>query len=414
MKRNSILASLVFAGEAVFFLPFVMARIFRPTLLNVFDISNTELGSYFSVYGIIAMISYIFGGVLADRVSSRILMALALWLTSLGGFIMIFIPPSSTMYIIYGFWGFTTIFLFWAAMIRTTREWGGSDFQGRAFGWLEGGRGAVAATLGTIAFVVFSIIVPDAQTELVPDNKHAFQMVVLVISLLTVVAGIIIWIVLPDKQIQLRQGSPELSLAKVKQLAKNPVLWMLSIIIICAYSGYKITDDFSLYAREVLGFSETGAAGIGTLALWLRAIVAIAAGYLGDRVKRTHVIQFSFILILLSALLTASGWISQVLALILMNIALTAVGIYAVRALYFSVFNEAGIPMKLTGTTVGIVSFLGFAPDVYMSPWMGHMLDNNPGETGHQLVFLVLGGFAFVGMIMTFLFGRYSAKLKEQ
>ena len=53
-RRAIILFTLVIAGEVIFFLPFVLARIFRPTLLAYFDITNTELGRWFSVYGVIA------------------------------------------------------------------------------------------------------------------------------------------------------------------------------------------------------------------------------------------------------------------------------------------------------------------------------------------------------------------------
>ena len=134
-KNVSILIALIITGEAIFILPFVMARVFRPTMLVVFDITNTELGIFFSVYGIVAIVSYIFGGTLADRFAARNLMAIALWLTSIGGVIMFFLPSSGIMKAVYGFWGFTSIFLFWAALIRATREWGGSGFRGRAFGW---------------------------------------------------------------------------------------------------------------------------------------------------------------------------------------------------------------------------------------------------------------------------------------
>ena len=155
-RRISTLVILIIAGEAIFFLPFVMARIFRPTMLAFFDISNTELGTWFSIYGVVAMISYFFGGTLADRFSARNLMVTALWSTATGGFLMAVIHTPEMMRILYALWGFTTICLFWAAMIRATREWGGADFQGRAFGWLEGGRGAVAALLGTFTFLIFS------------------------------------------------------------------------------------------------------------------------------------------------------------------------------------------------------------------------------------------------------------------
>lgn len=197
-KRISILISLIIAGEAVFFLPFVLARIFRPTLLEVFEITNTELGTYFSIYGIVAMVSYIFGGTLADRFSARNLMAIALWLTSLGGFIMAWLPSSTIMRVLYGFWGFTTIFLFWAAMIKATREWGGSDFQGRAFGWLEGGRGGTAAILGTISFLLFSwFSVKTSSGDIAGNGIHAFQIVILTISGITFISGILIWYLVP-------------------------------------------------------------------------------------------------------------------------------------------------------------------------------------------------------------------------
>ena len=140
--------SLIISGETIFFLPFVLPRVFRPTLLDVFQIDNLELGTAFSAYGIVAMISYFFGGPLADRFSARSLMAWALVATSLGGVYMMTIPSYMGVMGVYAFWGFTTIFLFWAALIKATREWGGERSQGKAFGFLDGGRGLSAALIG--------------------------------------------------------------------------------------------------------------------------------------------------------------------------------------------------------------------------------------------------------------------------
>jgi len=187
-----------------------------------------------------------------------------------------------------------------------------------------------------------------------------------------------------------------------------PNTWLLTIIIICAYAGYKITDDFSLFAREVLGYTETNAAGAGTLALWIRALVAILAGYLADRYSRAHIITISFALTLISALLIGYRIFEGIAPLLVLNLVLTAVGIYGVRALYFAVMNEAGFPVAFTGTAVGIVSFAGFAPEIFVSPWMGHLLDQNPGATGHAHVFLLLGAFALLGLLAGLLFRRSS------
>ena len=189
---------------------------------------------------------------------------------------------------------------------------------------------------------------------------------------------------------------------------------MLTLIILCAYSGYKITDDYSLFAREVLGLSEVDAAGIGTIALWIRALVAILAGYLADRFHRIGIMVFGFAFSLLGGILLGLELGRGVATLILINLGLTAIGIYGVRALYFSVMKEAKIPIGLTGTAVGLVSFAGFAPEIFISPWMGRLLDQNPGASGHADVFLLLAGFSFIGLVAGILFYRSSNIQIEQ
>ena len=160
-KKQSIhtLILLILAGEAIFILPFVLARIFRPTFLDVFGLTNFELGICFSIYGVIAMISYLFGGVISDLFKPRILITSALLLTALGGLAMSTYPSYNAMKLLFGYWGFTTIFLFWAAMIKSTRIWGGTKKQGLAFGFLDGGRGIVAAGFGSVGVLIFSIFI---------------------------------------------------------------------------------------------------------------------------------------------------------------------------------------------------------------------------------------------------------------
>ena len=55
LRRGLILVALIAAGEAVFLLPFVLDRVFRPTFLDVFGVTNLQLGTAFSLYGISAL-----------------------------------------------------------------------------------------------------------------------------------------------------------------------------------------------------------------------------------------------------------------------------------------------------------------------------------------------------------------------
>ncbi len=88
--RNIIL--LMLAGESIFVLPFLLARIYRPTFLDVFQLTNFELGTLYSTYGIVAVISYLFGGALADRYEPRKLIAGALSITATGRAYLVYYP----------------------------------------------------------------------------------------------------------------------------------------------------------------------------------------------------------------------------------------------------------------------------------------------------------------------------------
>ena len=44
----------------------------------------------------------------------------------------------------------------------------------------------------------------------------------------------------------------------------------------------------------------------------------------------------------------------------------------------------------LTGTAVGVVSLIGYTPDIFIGPLMGYFLDEYPGALGHQCVFALL------------------------
>lgn len=404
-QRILTLITLILSGETIFFLPFVLARVYRPVFLESFQISNVELGSFFSTFGIVATISYFFGGPLADRFQSKYLISIALALTGLGGFYMATIPGVAEMRILFGYWGLTCIMLFWAALIRSTREWGSNTFQGRAFGWLEGGRGATAAILASLTLLLFSSSHDNAATEVFNSKQYQeFQNVILFSSMFTILVSILAFLFIPLNTGSYQSGN--VSVSQIKELLKRPKIWILSFIIICAYSGYKITDDFSLYANEVLGFSTKTSAAIAAYSLYTRALVAVVAGVLADKFLSSKVVSFSFVISLLGGIFVASGWIEHHIIITLINMLMVMIGVYSIRALYFALVHEANVPIYLTGTTVGLVSILGYAPDIYMSPLMGYLLDANPGINGHRHVFMVLVGFSTMGFMASLAFTK--------
>ena len=90
IKKGSVLSItlLILSGELIYLLPYVLPRIFRPTFLEVFNLNNLQLGSLFSVYGIVAILSYLYGGVLSDKFQPKILIATSLFFTAFGGLVL--------------------------------------------------------------------------------------------------------------------------------------------------------------------------------------------------------------------------------------------------------------------------------------------------------------------------------------
>jgi MFS family permease len=404
-KKNSFipLLALILSGESIFFLPFVLPRIFRPTMLTALEITNTQLGYFFSAFGVVAMVAYLFGGVLADLFQSKKLISLALWLTAAGGLVMAAFLSPSLMPWLYGFWGLTSILLFWAAMLKATKKLGGENTQGKAFGWLEGGRGTIAAILGTIAYFLFSGSMNDNSiTPDVEEAKMSLRLVVFVMSLIIALIGFFVW-----KKLPIEEGSPvnasKFELKAFIALLKTQRLWLISIVIICAYVGYKMTDEFSQYSNEILGLSQSDSAGIGTLALWLRAIVAFTSGVIGDQFGNLKMILFGFVLSTTGAVSMYFGLVGTSIGLSFLIIGMTASGLYTVRALYFAILGESKIDNKRLGMAIGIVSVLGYTPDIFVGPWMGYYLDTYPGIVGHQAVFGLMAFFAIIGLFTTIL-----------
>lgn len=400
---------LILAGEAVFFLPFVIARVFRPTLLEVFQLTNFELGIVFSVYGTVAMIAYFFGGLIADRFHAKKLMSVALAATAMAGLVMYAIPSFSIMKWLYGFWGLTTILLFWAALIRATREWGGEKIQGRAFGFLDGGRGLTAALMGSVAVLLFSEILPtDVSTSTLAQKTFALKGVIGFVSFLTFFVSLLVWFVLPNANHQKTERSTGHMLEGLKKVLHMPAVWLQAVIIICAYVGYKITDDFSLFAKEVLEFDDVQSAGIGTMALWIRPVVALAAGFVADKIgAASKIIAIGFVLTLLGSIGMSCHTSQYGVYWFFSAIVTTSIGVFACRSLYFATMEEGKVPLLYTGTAVGIVSVVGYTPDIFMGPLMGYLLDSAPGALGHRHLFFTLSGFSMVGLIASLLLLKF-------
>ena len=401
MSRFLRIAALIYAGEMIYGLPFHTQRAFRPTMLEAFDITNTQLGDMFAAYGLAAMFSYFFGGPFADRYSARSLMAVSLVATAVGGLYMATMPGVWQMSLLYAYWGVTTSFLFWAALIKATRDWGGSSSQGVAFGILDGGRGLMAAVSASVAVLILANYLPD-QTELVTNEARsaALNKIILYYSALTLAAAVIVWFLLPhDESTVNTRRNP---FAGVPEVLKRPAIWMQAGIIICAYCGYKGLDNYSLYAVQVLGMSEVDAARLATWGAYVRPAAAIFAGIVADRFDSTRSIMVAFIVLVVAyGILAVSTLDTTTSAILIGNLFVTYFAVFALRGIYYALLEETRTPKHLTGASVAVIAFVGYTPEAFFGPITGRILDANPGIVGWHNYFWFLTAASAIGIAIS-------------
>lgn len=400
--------ALVLAGELVFSLPYHITRYYRPTVLAVFNVTNAELGDAFAPYGVLAMLSYFPGGLLADRYSARKLMACGLLATAAGGLYLLTLPGLVGLSVLYAYWGVTSILPFWAAMIRATRAWGGDLEQGRGFGMLDGGRGLVGGLSALCGVLVLRAgIGGEPELANAAQRAAALQGVIGFYTIATALAAVVVWYCLPDPSAEspVRRAREWPDFAAVFRI--RPV-WLIAVLVCCAYCGYKGIDFYSLYAFDVLGMDEVHAAGLAAMATtYVRPVAAISAGFLGDRfgvaqMTATMFASISFCWIVLS-LLNVSPTIQIA---IFGSLFVTVFGAYALRGLYFALLQQTHTPHALTGAAVGLISLFGYTPDIYFSPIMGRLIDASPGLVGHQNGFRLLAGCSAIGLLVTYMLIR--------
>ena len=409
LKKGSFLsiALLILSGELIFLLPYVLARIFRPTFLEVFNLNNLQLGGLFSIYGIVAILSYLYGGVISDKFQPKILIATSLFFTAFGGLLLSTYPSYFILQILWGYWGFTTVFLFWGAMIKATRVWGGSKSQAKAFGLLDGGRGLVAASMGTLGVLIFSIFLTnDIESASLIERKNAFRYVILFSSFIVFLTGILVLFLMDSSQKGVINNTSS-SINNIKSVLKIPSVWLIMLIIISAYVGYKVTDIYSLYAENVMKFNELEAANIVSLQLYLRPIVCLLIAFFADKKSYINLIIIGFVIMLIGALIFAFGIVQiDMNYVFFLSLIVVATGTYAVRALYFSIMQEGRIPLAMTGTAVGVISVVGYTPDIFATPFIGYLLDTYSGIVGHQYVFSMLVIFSILGLLASIKFSK--------
>ena len=402
------------AGESVFLPAFHLGRYFKTSLMATYEINNVQLGQLYAIYGMFAMGCYFLGGPLADRWSPRKLLSFSLVITAAGSCYMAILPSFFGLCVLYGFWGVSTILVFWAPLIRATRELAHEDEQGAAFGILDGGRGLASALIATVMAYAFSIMVGGDAEKNPVEATAAVQKLVYVYGINCLLAAVCVWFFVPDSKSVVSAHKKEERrpftdlLRNLLQVLRSPAIWLQAVVIITAYCAFKMIDNYGIYSEAAYGLSPVESAKLMAYVSYVRVFAAVGAGWIADKLLGVRfTIQICFGLLIgayLSFLLATPS--SSMLWLLVTNLFVSCLGFFALRGVYFALLEESGTPRELTGTAVGVISFIGYTPDIFMAPLTGWLIDEaeKSGDVlvGFQQCFTFLLVMAICGMIAAF------------
>lgn len=407
-SENFIIIMLIAIGGAVIYgLPYFRYD-YYDAYLKVYHLTNTQMGIFGSIFGIFGMISYLFGGYLADKYSIKKLLTFSLIGTGIGGFIHLLPLNFTSLAILYAFWGFTSLFAFWPACVKAVRILSSTEDQGKAFGWFEGGRGIAAVIMAPLAIVAFHFGVNRL------DDKLGMKYIIIFYSVITIISGILIFIKMNDENIG---SSDKISFNEIGNVLKIPAIWIISIITFCNYTFTLSLYYFTPYATGILGMSITLGATLAAIKRVVCPISNVGGGYIADKVGTGNLLLVSFLAMAIGTIAILCLPLNSSSIILFVILFMTIYFFYNINyALTWAMMEEGGIPKQYSGTAVGIISTIGYLPEIFCSLLAGILIDDYKGAIGFRYYFTFLIIILFIGAGVVLLWKKHlkNKKISEE
>ncbi|GGD10123.1 MFS transporter [Pontibacillus salipaludis] len=407
VKRYFQFFLIVIAAGAIFPLIYLRTN-YQGTILEVYDMSLSQLNSIFSVLGIAYIVGYFPSGWIADRFSAKKLISISLLCVGLAGIWFAQVPSYPVVILIFVIWGIFSVLTFWSAHLKIVKVISKKEEEGRFFGILDGGRGVVEASLASIAVLIFSSVL--GASEAVADKQDALVNVIYLYSgVLILVSVLIYFFVNVDEENEeaaeeSKENGSKLSMKLVKKVVFNKYVWLLGGIIFMSY----VVTWTVYYFGGFLGTNiQLDASTVGTITvtmLWMRPIGGVAGGFLGDKFGKSNILMFAL------GLATVFLFLIPILPTSLPNmvfsslVILSGLAIYTIRGLYWSLLGDCNINKEVLGLSIGFVSLIGYLPDVLLPLVMSSMISSFGDAGGYNAYFILSAIAGILAIVITFIF----------
>lgn len=412
VKRYFQFLLIVLAAGAIFPLIYLRTN-YQETILEVYGMTLPQLNTIFSALGIAFIVGYFPSGWISDKFSAKKLISISLLFVGLAGIWFAQVPSYPVVIFIFIIWGIFSVLTFWSAHLKIVKLISKKEEEGRFFGVLDGGRGVVEAVLASIAVFLFSRVL-GASTA-VADKKDALVNVIYMYSGVLIVVSILIMIfVNVDGNSEKTEAASEKNEPKAKGSFKdvfsNRFVWLLGGIIFMSYIVTWTIYYFGGFLQTNIGINASIVGTVTVIMLWMRPVGGIAGGFLGDKFGKSNILIIALglaaALLIMISVLPASLPASLFYALVI----LSGLSVYTIRGLYWSLLGDCNIADEKLGLSIGLISFIGYLPDILLPIVMSMMISSFGDAGGYNAYFVFSATAGVLGILITVIFKMGVAK----
>jgi len=276
--------------------------------------------------------------------------------------------------------------------------------EGRFFGMWDGGRGVVEATLAMAALFIFSRVMGQADGG--ENSREALVGVIYMYSFFLLAVSVLVAIFIKDDKTSKRDKADKFGLGGLKELCSNRLIFLVGGIIFMGYSVFWTFRTMSGFMQNSLGVTAVTAATVMVIAQWMRPVGGIIGGFLADKLGRANVVIGALMIgsTLLITIAFFAAYLPIKLAFVLILVCI--IFLWAIRGTYWSILGECKVSNQAMGLAIGLISFIGYLPDVF-SPMINTLATRLfGGYWGHSGYFVISAAFGFLGVGLVMLFKR--------
>lgn len=397
---------LISMGSSVVYTPMYLKNIFYDPLMQAIGCSNADLGMMVSMYGIAAVVCYLPSGIVADKFRMRTLATVGFVGTAALTFVYAALPSLVVCYIIFLGMGITSILIWWGTRYKVIRLCCEENEYSQKIGIsysIYGLAGLVVGLVNTAIVASFA------------DAVTGVRVMIVFLGAILLIMGVLSYILIPDFKGEISQNSGLFDLKDAVEAFKWPGVIWAALTMFFVYSVYQGATYTTPYMTQAFGADDTLVNVIGLIRTYgIGLLAGPVVGWLATKIKsasKAMVICFLLSIGLLIGFIimpTTAG--VAVVASMVVLFGFTTYGAFSIGS---SPLSEIKMPMRIFGTATGLLSVIGFMPDMFIHAWYGSMIDAK-GLDAYPQIFGIETALAVIGIFCLAMLLRTVKKHSQQ